>query len=130
MRSNTPDSEKYIPDLYFTVNQMKATNETIWVRNWCRNRIDLLNTIKDYKHRKEATEKTAKFFTHVMIIKAHKQFNELIRNKKIPYSFIDWSQIKATDVYPQSDSSDNARSPSKKSKSVKTAKNKKTRKTP
>ena len=129
MISNTPDSEKYIPDLYFTVNQMKATGEIIWVRNWCRNRIDLLNTIKDYKHRKEATARTAKFFTHVMIIKAHKQFNELIRNKKIPPSFIDWSQIKATDVYRNPDSK-NAGSSNKKSKSVKTAKNKKTRKTP
>ena len=129
MISNTPDSEKYIPDLYFTVNQMKATGEIIWVRNWCRNRIDLLNTIKDYKHRKEATTRTAKFFTHVMIIKAHKQFNELIRNKKIPPSFIDWSQIKATDVYQKSDSK-SAGSSNKKSKSVKTAKNKKIRKTP
>ena len=129
MISNTPDSEKYIPDLYFTVNQMKATGEIIWVRNWCRNRIDLLNTIKDYKHRKEATARTAKFFTHVMIIKAHKQFNELIRNKKIPPSFIDWSQIKATDVYRSPDSKNDGLS-NKKSKSVKTAKNKKTRKTP
>ena len=99
MISNTPDSEKYIPDLYFTVNQMKATGEIIWVRNWCKNRVELLSTIKDYKHRKEATARTAKLFTHVMIIKAPRQFDEMIRHRKIPPSFIDWSQIKAPDVY-------------------------------
>lgn len=129
MISNTPDSEKYIPDLYFTVNQMKATGEIIWVRNWCKNRIDLLNTIKDYKHRKEATARTAKFFTHVMIIKAHKQFNELIRNKKIPPSFIDWSQIKATDVYRESGPK-STRSSVRNSDSSRNAKGKKSKKKP
>ena len=78
---------------------MKATGEIIWVRNWCRNRIGLLNTIKDYKYRKEATARTARLFTHVMIIKAPRQFDEMIRHRKIQPSFIDWYQIKATDVY-------------------------------